>query len=85
MLSSNVEPDHPGSLTLQLPSGPSNFTVEQAAKGRKITSFSSWMEAWNVYLAIRVDFAPSSAPSLIAYIPAYYNISKCVISAAVMA
>ena len=67
MLSSNVEPDHPGSLTLQLPSGPSNFTVQPAAKGRKITSFSSWMEAWNIYLAIRVDFAPSSAPSLIAY------------------
>ena len=66
-LSSNVEPDHPGSLTLQLPSGPSNFTVQPAAKGRKITSFSSWMEAWNVYLAIRVDFAPSSVPSLIAY------------------
>ena len=67
MLSSNVEPDHPGSLTLQLPSGPSIFTIQAAAKGRKITSFSSWMEAWNVYLAIRVDFAPSSAPSLIAY------------------
>ena len=67
MLSSNVEPDHPGSLTLQLPSGPSNFTVQAAAKGRKITSFSSWMEAWNVYFALRVDFALSSAPSLIAY------------------
>ena len=65
--SSNVEPDHPGSLTLQLPSGPSNFTVQPAAKGRKVTSFSSWMEAWNIYLTIRVDFAPSSAPSLIAY------------------
>ena len=42
MLSSNVEPDHPGSLTLQLPSGPSDFMVQPAAKGRKITSFSSW-------------------------------------------
>ena len=63
MFSSNVEPDHPGSLTLQLPSGPSDFTVQPAAKGRKITSFSSWMD----YLAIRVDFVPSCAPSLIAY------------------
>ena len=67
MLSSNVEPDHPGSLILQLPSGPSDFMVQPAAKGRKVASFFSWMEAWNVYLAIRVDFAPSCAPSLIAY------------------
>ena len=67
MFSSNVEPDHPGSLKLQMPSGPSDFTVQPAAKGRKIISFSSWMEAWNVYLAIRVDFAPSCTPNLIAY------------------
>ena len=67
MLSSSVEPDHPGSLTLQLPSGPSDFTVHRTVKGRKVTSFSSWMEAWNVYLAIRVDHTPSCAPSLIAY------------------
>ena len=67
MLSSSVEPDHPGSLTLQLPSGPSDFTVHPTVKGRKVTSFSSWMEAWNVYLAIRVDHTPSCAPSLIAY------------------
>ena len=52
MLSSNVEPDHPGSLILQLPSGPSDFMVQPAAKGRKVASFFSWMEAWNVYLAI---------------------------------
>ena len=67
MLSSNVEPDHPGSLTLQMPSGSSEFIVHPTAKGKKITSFSSWMEAWNVYLAIRVDHTPSYAPSLIAY------------------
>ena len=55
MLSSSVEPDHPGSLTLQMPSGPSEFIVHPTTKGKKITSFSSWMEAWNVYLAIRAD------------------------------
>ena len=74
MLSSNVEPDHPGSLTLQLSSGPSDFMVQPAAKGRKITSFYSWMEAWNVYLALQVDFVPSCAPSLIAY--------RCIITSA---
>ena len=67
MLSSNVEPDHLGSLTLQMPSGSSKFIVHPTTKGKKITSFSSWMEAWNVYLAIRVDHTPSYAPSLIAY------------------
>ena len=41
VLSSNVEPDHPGSLTLQLPSGPDDFMVQPTAKGKKITSFSS--------------------------------------------
>ena len=55
MLSSNVEPEHPTSFTVQLPSGSGDFSLHPSAKGRKITSFSSWMEAWNVYLAIRVD------------------------------
>ena len=63
MLSSNVEPEHPTSFTVQLPSG----SLHPSAKGRKIVSFSSWMGAWNVYLVIRVDHIPSCAPSLIAY------------------
>ena len=67
MLSSNVEPEHPTSFIVQLPSGSGDFSLHPSAKGRKITSFSSWMEAWNVYLAIRVDHIPSCAPSLIAY------------------
>ena len=31
---------------------------------QKITSFSSEMEAWNVYLAVCIDHIPSQAPSL---------------------
>ena len=33
----------------------------------KITSFSSWMEDWNVYLAILIDHSPAWAPQLVAY------------------
>ena len=43
------------------------LSVHPTVKTRKITSFSSWMEAWNVYLAICVDDMLSHAPSLVAY------------------
>ena len=33
----------------------------------KITLFSSWMEAWNVYLAIYIDHSPAWTPQLVAY------------------
>ena len=33
----------------------------------KITSFSLWMEAWNVYLAILIDHSPAQAPQLVVY------------------
>ena len=38
-----------------------------AMANRKITSFATWMEAWNVYLAVRVSIQPSCASQLIAY------------------
>ena len=36
MLSSNVEPDHPGSLTLQLPSGPSDLRSNQLLRVERL-------------------------------------------------
>ena len=74
MLSSNVEPEHPTSFIVQLPSGSGDFSLHPSTKGRKITSFSSWMEAWNVYLAICIDQIPSCTPSLMAY--------QCIITSA---
>ena len=44
-----------------------DILVRTAIKLRKITSFFSWMEAWNVYLAVTIDHMPSCAPNLIAY------------------
>ena len=44
----------------------SSFETTQASK--KITTFQSWMEAWNIYLAILVDHVPTHAPSLIVYL-----------------
>ena len=40
----------------------------------KIISFSSWMEAWNIYLAVCIDYMPSRASSLVAY--------QCIITSA---
>ena len=34
---------------------------------QKIISFYSWIQAWNVYLAVCIDHMPSQAPSLVAY------------------
>ena len=45
MLSSNVyvEPDHPGSLTLQMSSGSSELTIHPTAKGKNIyPSLPEW-------------------------------------------
>ena len=54
-------------LTLQLNQSGDSYSVQPAASTKKITSFSAWMEAWNIYLAVRVDIQPSFAPHLIAY------------------
>jgi len=57
----------PQSLTLQLNSSGENYSIQPPASGKKMTSFSAWMEAWNMYLAHRVSLNPSCAPYLIAY------------------
>ena len=44
-----------------------SFSVQPAIPTRRITSFSVWMEAWNVYLAVRVSLNPLCTPHLIAY------------------
>ena len=70
MLSSSLELDSSTSFhfTVQLPHNNSNLSVHPTAKTRKIKSFSFWMEAWNVYLAVCIDHnTPSRAPSLVAY------------------
>jgi len=56
-------------LTLQLSPSSENYSIRPQANpaNRKITSFATWMEALNAYLAICVSFDPSCAPYLIAY------------------
>ena len=54
-------------LTLQLNQSGDNFSIQSPTSSRKTTSFSAWMEAWNVYLAHRISLNPSCAPYLIAY------------------
>ena len=34
---------------------------------RRVVDFPSWMEAWNIFLAIRVQTAPQTAPQLVKY------------------
>ena len=55
-------------LTLQLnPLGDNYSITPQASTSKRITSFSGWMEAWTLYLSVRVFLDPSCAPQLIAY------------------
>ena len=67
MFSGSQPPEPQKSFTVQLTSGNDDFVVRPTQTSKKISSFQSWMEAWNIYLAIIVDHAPSRAPSLIAY------------------
>ena len=59
MFSSSLELDSSTSFTVQLPHNNGNLSVHPTAKTRKIMSFSSWMEAWNVYLAVCIDHMSS--------------------------
>ena len=67
MFSSGIELDNANSFTVQLPSNSRDLSVRTAIKPKLITSFSDWMQAWNIYLAVCVDHIPSCAPSLVAY------------------
>ena len=57
MFAGNSEPEPHKSLTLQLAPSGDDVAIRQTFNPMKITSFSSWMEAWNVYLSIRIDHA----------------------------
>ena len=67
MFSSSMEPDCVASFTVQLPFSSGDISVRPATKPKTITSFSNWMEAWNIFLAVCIDHMPSCAPSLVAY------------------
>ena len=54
-------------FTLQLNPSGDNLSFQPQTTTKKITSFGAWMEAWNVYLAVRLSLNPSCAPSLVAY------------------
>ena len=44
------------------------FSLPSASiKFEKITSFASWMEAWNIYLSIVIDHTPARAAEFVAY------------------
>ena len=59
------------SVTLRLNSDDDSFTVQPAVphstSSQRISSFASWMEAWNVYLSVCTAFNPSCAAELIQY------------------
>ena len=61
------EPEPYKSLTLQLAPSDDDVAICQTSNPRKITSFSSWMEAWDIYLSIRIGHAPARAAKLVAY------------------
>lgn len=65
MFSVSTEPKTSRSLTVQLTTSNDLAICPQPAK--KISSFSLWMEAWNIYLAILIDHSPAWAPQLVAY------------------
>ena len=65
MFSGSTELETSRSLTVQLTT--SNDLALRPQSTKKITSFSSWMEAWNIYLAILIDHSPARAPQLVAY------------------
>ena len=55
-------------LTLQLTPSRDNYLIKPpASTTKRITSFSAWVEAWSLYLSIRVFLDPSCAPHPIAY------------------
>jgi len=55
------------SFTLEVnPSGDS-FAIQPTSSHKRITSFPTWLESWNIFLAIMVNHNPSKASELIAY------------------
>ena len=59
MFAGSSEPETNRSLTVQLATTGDDLAIRPTANPRKITSFSQWMEAWNILFAISIDHAPS--------------------------
>jgi len=56
-------------FTLQLNPSGEKYSIQPTAltASKKITSFTAWLEAWNVYLAVRISLDPFCAVHLVAY------------------
>ena len=67
MLESASETETLKSLMVQLAPSGDDISVKPAPSLRKINSFISWMEAWNVYPSIIISHTPSRAAELVAY------------------
>ena len=67
MFSGSSDPEVPKSLTVQFTPTGNDLSLRPSQTTRKILSFASWMEAWNIYLAILIDHSPARAPQLVAY------------------
>ena len=61
------EPETCRSLTVQLASSGDDISIQPASNSRKITSFASWMEAWNIYLSTIIDHTPTRAAEFVTY------------------
>ena len=61
------EPETSKSLMVHLTPTGNDLSVRPQPSSKKISSFVSWMEAWNIYLAIIINHSPARAPQLVAY------------------
>ena len=67
MFLGSIEPETSKSLTVHLNPTGNDLSVRPQPSSKKISSFVSWMEAWNIYLAIIINHSPARAPQLVAY------------------
>ena len=67
MFSGSTGAETSKSLTVQLTPLGNDLSVRPQPSSKKISSFASWMEAWNTYLAILINHSPVRAPQLVAY------------------
>ena len=52
-------------ITVHVSPKKDDFSVHPTPPPHKISSFATWMEAWNIYLAILIDHAPAHASQLV--------------------
>ena len=67
MFLGSTEPETFKSLTVHLTPTGNDLSIRPQPSSKKISSFVSWMEAWNIYLAIIINHSPARAPQLVAY------------------